>query len=103
MRLEAVQTLDAVCGLFALPIAVGGWFYIWGDNGPPYKWMDSAVLNIAFGLAFYALYGGLIGHIATRTRSRRFSLRTMLILMTLFALFLGCVTALVSYIRNPPT
>jgi hypothetical protein len=103
MRLEVVQTLDAVCGLFALPIAVGGWLYIWGDNGPPYKWMDSAVLNIAFGLAFYALNGGIIGRIATRTRSRRFSLRTVLIVMTLFALLLGCITALVSYLTNSHT
>jgi hypothetical protein len=101
MRLEVVQTFDAVCGLFALPIAVGGWLYVWGDTDPPYQWMNSPVINIALGILFYGLAGGLLGYLATLSKHRQFSLKAMLIVTTLFALLLGFVTGLLNLVRSP--
>jgi hypothetical protein len=101
MRLQLVQTLDAVCGIFALPIAVGGWFYVWGDTDPPYQWMNSPVINIALGILFYGLAGGLLGYLATLTKHRQFGLKAMLIVTTLLAVLLGFVTALLTLVRSP--
>jgi hypothetical protein len=101
MRLEVVQTFAAVCALFSLPIAWGGWFYVWGDTDPPYQWMNSPIINIALGILFYGLAGGLIGYLASLSKHRQFSLKSILIVTTLFAVLLGLVTGLLTLMRTP--
>jgi hypothetical protein len=90
-----------VCGLFALPIALGGWLYVWGDTDPPYHWMNSPVINIALGVLFYGLAGGLIGYLATLSNHRQFSLKSVVIVTTLFAVLLGLVTGLLALMGTP--
>jgi hypothetical protein len=99
-RSHVIRTVAGYCGLFALPIPLGGWLYVWGDNGPPYEWIDSVAVNTALGILFYGLLGGLLGYVATLIRHHRFSIKAMLIVFTLVALLLGIATAVMNLFRN---
>jgi hypothetical protein len=70
----------------AVPIAIGGWFFVWGDNGPPYPWLDNMRFNVAANLVIYGILGGVVGY---GVGGRRFSVRALLIATTLVALGLG--------------
>ncbi len=74
--------------IIAAPVELLGWNFIWFDNGPPagLEWLDSKAFLYAFGICFYGLVGALFALFINR---RRFSLRTLLIAMTLAALLLG--------------
>jgi hypothetical protein len=43
------------------PVTMGGWFFLWGDNGPPYPWIDSWGFIVTFGMTFYGILGALAG------------------------------------------
>jgi hypothetical protein len=47
----------------AAPVTIGGWLFVWGDNGPPYEWIESLSFIITFGLAFYGIVGAIVGHL----------------------------------------
>jgi hypothetical protein len=58
---DLFATLGLICSLVALPIGLGGWYFIWGDNGPPYECLKTWPFNIGFGLIFYGLLGAVAG------------------------------------------
>jgi hypothetical protein len=62
--------LGSIFGMITAPIAVIGWFLIWGDNGPP-QWAKSVGLHVVFGLCFYGAIGALIGLCAKCAVTRR--------------------------------
>lgn len=70
------DTLGSICAFIAVPVAAGGWLLVWGDNGPPYPWLESWQFHIAFGVMFYGLLGAIIGGITTRILRYRTTLRT---------------------------
>jgi hypothetical protein len=73
--------------IIAAPVALLGWLFIWGDNGPPHwLWLDTNAFHYVFGVCFYGLAGALVGLFINR---RRFSLRTLLIATTVVAVVLG--------------
>ncbi len=45
-----IELLSSACAVLAVPFAIGGWFLIWGDNGPPYPFLDHAFVNILVGI-----------------------------------------------------
>lgn len=59
--LELVDYIEGICGLMAFPIALLGWMFIWGDNGPPFWWLKGIAFHIGFGLVLYGLLGAVIG------------------------------------------
>jgi hypothetical protein len=100
LRSGFIRAVAGYCGFIALPIPLVGWSYVWGDNGPPYEWIDSVPVNIMLGLLFYALLGGLLGYVASLVRHRRFSVKAMLIVFTLVALLLAIITAVMKLFKN---
>lgn len=76
---EAGALLNLLCGVIAFPVGLGGWFFVWGDNGPPYDWLSTAVFHFVFGLTFYALIGAVVGVLAARRRRWQLSTRTTLV------------------------
>jgi len=66
------DVFEAYCMTIASPLAVGGWMLIWGDNGPPYKWLESTLVNLAAGFLLWGLVGFVIGSgVAKLGNSRR--------------------------------
>ena len=58
--------------VIALPIAWGGWVYIWGDGpGQPPTWATTMWLSVVFGLVLYGALGAMAGAIYARIRRRR--------------------------------
>jgi hypothetical protein len=78
-----------LCAIIALPVEVGGWLFIWGDNGPPYEFLKSLAANILIGLVSYALIGALVGVLVARKRSWRLGMRAMIISVMVVALAVG--------------
>lgn len=62
--------LDGLARLFAAPVAVGGWLFVWGDNGPPHPFMQTLAFNLLAGGTLYALAGLIIGAAVGACRSR---------------------------------
>jgi len=54
----------------ANPVAILGWTFLWGDNGPPTwaAWLDTTLFQVTFGLCFYGLVGMLLGECVARYR-----------------------------------
>src|SRR4051794_12645686 len=101
-RLAFVRTFNGYCGIAAAPIPLLGWMYVWGDMGPP--WVEYPIFNIGFGILSYGLVGALIGYVFGFIRTRQFSLRDMLVVVTLLAVVLALMAAVLSLFRNsrPP-
>ncbi|MEO0529638.1 MAG: hypothetical protein AAF266_03570 [Planctomycetota bacterium] len=57
-----VGTVVNACVILSSPIAMGGWFFVWGDNGPPQRWMDNPALNYAIGITCCAMMGAAFGY-----------------------------------------
>ncbi|MEX1028127.1 MAG: hypothetical protein WD049_09010 [Candidatus Paceibacterota bacterium] len=55
------DVFEIACMMIANPIAVGGWALIWGDNGPPYQWLESTLVNLVATFLLWGLVGFLIG------------------------------------------
>lgn len=58
--LNLVGMVGSVCAVVAFPIMFGGWFFLWGDNGPPFAWMDSVWINVGIGIAICACVGAVV-------------------------------------------
>jgi len=63
---DLFDTMGNICALIAAPVTIGGWLFIWGDNGPPYSWLGSWTFNISFGLILYGGLGALTATIASK-------------------------------------
>jgi hypothetical protein len=61
LDLDLADAIGTIIAVIAAPIAVGGWLFVWGDNGPPFVFLGNMAFNIAFGICFYPLLGGVIG------------------------------------------
>jgi hypothetical protein len=88
-QLDLIDTFGSICLIIAAPIAVGGWLVIWGDNGPPYQWLESRAFNILFAICFYAVLGGLVGLLFARKWPGRFTALKLLITLMILILFGG--------------
>lgn len=56
----------------ALPIAWGGWLFIWGDGpGQPPSWATTTWFSVVFGLLLYGALGAAAGAIIARLQRRR--------------------------------
>jgi len=97
-KLPVAKALTGYCALIALPVPLLGWIYVWGDNGPPF--VEYPFFNIVFGILFYGLLGAVLGSLAALIRHRRFTLKAMLVVFTLFAVVLGLVSGVMTLLRN---
>ena len=91
IEFDVPDTLGSVCSVIASPVAVGGWLLIWGDSGPPFKWLENRAFNASFAICFYALVGALIGFIFVRKWPKQFSAWRILILVTIAIVSIGCL------------
>lgn len=71
-------------GLVAHPIELGGWIFVWGDNGPP-RWANGRAADVSVGLLASGILGALGSPLFVRHRLR---LRVAVVVVTLFALVL---------------
>jgi hypothetical protein len=55
---EVFKYFFNAAAIAALPIGIGGWFFVWGDNGPP-AWADGWTIHIVAGLALYGAIGAM--------------------------------------------
>jgi hypothetical protein len=67
------------------------WLIFRDESGLLYSWLSSREYSAAAGIAFSGFCGALAGYATNRWYPRRFSLRAMLIAMTLVAVVLGLV------------
>ncbi len=58
-----------ICTIIAAPIAALGWMFVWGDNGPPYSWMDSYAFNLSTSVIISMAAGAAIGNVVVALRS----------------------------------
>jgi hypothetical protein len=92
--LDVIDAIETPLMVLAAPVTLGGWLFLWGDNGPPYPWIEGWPFVIAFGLGFYGVLGAIAGQFGPKIWSKlrsRFSLRTLIIAMTLAAAVFGLI------------
>ena len=51
---ELIDVTHAICAILAFPVYWGGWFFLWGDDGPPHDFLNNIVLNCAAGILLNA-------------------------------------------------
>ena len=64
--LGLIYTFIAVIGL---PIGLGGWLFIWGDNGPP-LFLENFFSQLVLGLILWFLVGLVLGFIYKKIRKK---------------------------------
>jgi len=64
---DVPDTLGTVLLVAAVPVAAGGWLFIWGDGPQPPEWVTGVPFNVAVGLLLY----GALGVIAAAIYARR--------------------------------
>jgi hypothetical protein len=84
-ELDLVDTLGSVCMIIGAPVVVGGFAFLWGDD-PPFQWLGNTAFHFCFGIVFYALVGARMGAISTGLPRVRFSMRTLFLSITAFAI-----------------
>lgn len=70
-NLDLPDTLGTICAVAAAPVPIGGWLFIWGDSGPPVRWISSWAFVIAFGVSSYGLLGSLTGVLISWLRGQQ--------------------------------
>jgi len=93
-RIDIVDTVGSFAMTVAAPIAVGGWLMIWGDNGPPFWWLDSPVFNLVFGACFYAFLGGSIALVFTRMSPAQVTAFKLFVFIAVVITILGSIPLL---------
>lgn len=93
-RFDVYDTVGAIFLVIASPVAVGGWLFVWGDNGPPYRWLDTAEFAVIFGLIFYGIIGATAGVLLARKRQWRLSTRAILLIAGVIAVAIGLAVTL---------
>jgi len=63
--------LNVTCGMLSLPLSLGGWLLVWGDNGPPHPIYGSIVLNILCGVALTTSLSATMFSVVHRIKKRR--------------------------------
>jgi hypothetical protein len=86
---DVFDVVGTFLAIVALPVTIGGWLFIWGDNGPPYPWIEKAEFAVGFGLSFYAFLGALVGLLLARNRRWQLSVRGMLLIVSFIAIAIG--------------
>jgi hypothetical protein len=66
-----LELSGSICSVLAFPLAVGGWFLVWGDNGPPHEVFHSIALNVLCGLALNAFLGAALFSLVSRIKGAR--------------------------------
>jgi len=89
LNFALIEMIAVIFYVVAMPVGIGGWLFVWGDNGPPYAWMETAAFTICFGLAFYGVIGVVVGALLGRKYRWRVSTRTMAIAFTIIILAIG--------------
>jgi hypothetical protein len=56
-------------GLIAHPIGLGGWIWVWGDNGPP-QWASGRTADVIVGLVASGVLGAFGSSLFVRHRLR---------------------------------
>ena len=51
---ELMGVMHAICAILAFPVYWGGWFFLWGDDGPPHDFLNNIVLNCTAGVLLTA-------------------------------------------------
>lgn len=59
------------CRVLASPLVLGGWFLLWGDNGPPNPIFHSVVLNILCGVTLCVLLSAFLLSVIGRIKYKR--------------------------------
>jgi cation transport ATPase len=93
LKSDLVGRLQTISLLVAFPIGVGGWAFVWGDDPPELLLAHPIVFNLVLPLLFYGSIGALVGTAGKRI-GWRFSMRTLLIALTIIALVLGLAALL---------
>jgi hypothetical protein len=62
--------LGTVLIVAAMPVAAGGWLFVWGDGPQPEPWVTGVPFNVAVGLLLYGIVGLVAGAIFSRLRTR---------------------------------
>ena len=50
---------NSTCAVLAVPISLGGYFFVWGDNGPPSKLFESVLFNVLCGVILNSSLGAV--------------------------------------------
>ena len=58
-RADLIDIAGTLCTLIAYPISVASFLWIWGDDGP--RWTYNRPLNVAAGLTWAIVAGGMAG------------------------------------------
>jgi hypothetical protein len=66
-----ISAVISYCGIIAYPIGLGGWCFVWGDNGPPYALFDNMIFNIVVGAVWWGIVGMIIWLLAARWIMKR--------------------------------
>jgi hypothetical protein len=66
---DVPDMLGTACLVAAMPVAAGGWLFVWGDGPQPEPWVTGVPFNVAVGLLLYGVLGLVVGAIYSRWRS----------------------------------
>jgi len=67
VNLSFLGILRLIIGVIGMPVSVGGWGLIWGDNGPP-AFLASGLLQVILGLILWFVIGAIIGFIVGKIK-----------------------------------
>jgi hypothetical protein len=95
VKLDLPDTLGSICAIFAVPVIIFGFAFIWGDD-PPYAWLNNIAFNIGFAVVLYGTIGALVGNWIGSERKWQFSVRALLIAITIIAILLGTLVILIA-------
>ena len=62
------DTIGSALLVIALPVAAGGWLFVWGDGPQPPAWVTGVPFNVAVGLILWGTLGVLAMTVYTRLR-----------------------------------
>ena len=63
--------LALVSGILAMPVMLGGWLFWWGDDGPPFPWLNGVWINVVAGITLCGCLGVVVAKLLGRLRNRR--------------------------------
>ncbi len=63
-----VSMFTTVCGILTAPVALGGWLFLWGDNGPPHPILNNVIFNVLCGITVNAAIGAILFTIIHRIK-----------------------------------
>ena len=67
---DVPDMLGTVLIVAAMPVAAGGWLFVWGNGAQPESWVTGLPFNVTVGLVLYGVLGLIVGAIYGRLRKR---------------------------------